>query len=115
MALHVTRGLFRLWLILSMLWIGGVGIVTWREFVLPDWAIECERPKLDFDPDAYLAGKPQPQAPCPWLEWVKAQLVMDKEQRAAIQHGILLAVIPPAFVLALGSGLVWAFRGFRQP
>jgi hypothetical protein len=86
MALRVARGLFRLWLVLSVLWIGGVGVVTFP--VTPDWAIKCERPKLDFDPDAYLAGKPQPQAPCPWLEWVKAQLVMDKE----LQHSILLAV-----------------------
>jgi len=40
MALRVARGLFRLWLVLSVLWIGGVGIGTWRtltkdEFILP--------------------------------------------------------------------------------
>jgi len=29
MALRVARGLFRLWLVLSVLWIGGVGVVTW--------------------------------------------------------------------------------------
>ena len=32
MALRVARGLFRLWLVLSVLWIGGVGVVTWRHF-----------------------------------------------------------------------------------
>jgi hypothetical protein len=32
MALRVARGLFRLWLVLSVLWIGGVGVVTWREY-----------------------------------------------------------------------------------
>src|SRR5215471_21423790 len=31
MALRVARGLFRLWLILSALWIGAVGIVVWHE------------------------------------------------------------------------------------
>jgi hypothetical protein len=30
MALRVGRGLFRLWLVLSVLWIGGVGGVTWH-------------------------------------------------------------------------------------
>jgi hypothetical protein len=116
MALRFARGLFRLWLILSVLWIGGVGVVTWWTFPwTPEWAIiECERPKLEFDPDAYLAGKPQPQAPCPWLERVKAHTGFE-EQRAAIQHGIFLALVLPAFLLALGSALVWAFRGFRQP
>lgn len=49
-----------------------------------------------------------------WLYRVKEQLVfMDKGQRAATQHGILLAIIPPAFVLALGSALVWALKCFR--
>jgi hypothetical protein len=111
MALRVARGLFRLWLVLSVLWISGVGVVTWRTFPwIPEWAIEkCERP---FDPDAYLAGKPQKEG-CSWLEWVKAQPVMeDKDQRAALQLAILLALVPPAFVLALGSASIWAFRGF---
>jgi len=29
-ALRVARGLFRLWLVLSVLWIGAVGLATWR-------------------------------------------------------------------------------------
>jgi hypothetical protein len=28
MALRIARGLFRLWLVLWVLWIGGVGVVT---------------------------------------------------------------------------------------
>jgi len=32
MALRIARGLFRLWLVLSVLWIGGVAVVTWRTF-----------------------------------------------------------------------------------
>jgi hypothetical protein len=47
------------------------------------------------------------------LERAKAQLLMDKEQRAAVQDGVLLALVPPILLLALGSALVWAFRGFR--
>ena len=111
MALRIARGLFRLWLVLSLLWIVGVGVVTWGTFPwIPEWAIECERP---FDPDTYLPGKPQKEG-CSWLEWVKAQPVMeDRDQRAALQSAILLALVPPAFILALGSALVWALRGFR--
>jgi hypothetical protein len=37
-----------------------------------------------------------------------------KEQLAAIQWAILLALVPPAFVLALGSALVWALKGFLK-
>jgi hypothetical protein len=104
MALRIARGLFRLWLVVSVLWIGGVGFVTWRTFPENELPSMCdlpanERPK-EFD--------------CSWLQRVKDELVyMDKKQRAAIQSGILLALVPPAFVLALGSALVWAFRGFQ--
>jgi hypothetical protein len=29
------------------------------------------------------------------------------------REAILLALVPPAFVLALGAALMWALRGFR--
>jgi hypothetical protein len=35
------------------------------------------------------------------------------DRRAATQWAMVLALVPPAFVLALGSALIWAFRGFR--
>jgi len=104
MALRVARGLLRLWLVLSALWIGGVGVVTWRTFpAIPEWAIVCERPDTGRSEDV----------DCSWLEWVKVELIGSKEQRAALQSAILLAFAPPAFVLALGSALFWVARGFR--
>ncbi len=87
MAWRIARGLFRLWLVLSVLWIG----FPW----IPEWAIEkCEHP---FDPDAYLAGKPQKEG-CSWLEWVKALgLGQLLAQGVALcrQGGELLAGILP--------------------
>jgi hypothetical protein len=77
MALRVARGLFRLWLVLSVLWIGGVGVWTW----------------LTAKNQAYWGGLSSIEK-----VWV----------------AVVLALVPPAFVLALGSALVWAFRGFRQ-
>jgi hypothetical protein len=100
MALRVARGLFRLWLILSVLWIGGVGYVTWQTF--PEEYVPSERRELsdapksadEFDPDKYLAFK------------------AAEDRRSAIWCASLVALVPPAFLLALGSALVWAFRGF---
>jgi hypothetical protein len=102
MALRVARGLFRLWLVLSVLWFGGVDYVTWRDFPegLPSI---CELPANERSKDW----------DCSWFARVKAQLVMDEDQRAALQSAILLALVPPALVLAFGSALLWAFRGFR--
>jgi hypothetical protein len=36
------------------------------------------------------------------------------ERREAISSASLIALLPPAFLLIFGSGLVWAFRGFRR-
>jgi hypothetical protein len=86
--LRIPRGLFRLWLVLSVLWIAGVGIYAWWSFPteVPPWA----------------ASSPSEVAS-----------LLAEDRRSAIWEASLLAVLPPAFVLALGSALVWAFRGFR--
>jgi hypothetical protein len=109
MVLRVARGLFRLWLVLSALWIGGVGFVTGQTFpVMPEWATLssiCDVPANERSEDW----------DCSWLARVKDGLDLDKEQRAALQSAILLALLPPAFMLAVGSALVWAIRGLRQP
>jgi hypothetical protein len=109
MALRVARGLFRMWLVLSVLWIGGVGYVTWSRAPVYDfdWVMPSELPTIEeankrskpFDPDWWLRER------------------RDEERRAAIKaiwHAGLLALLPPAFLLALGSALVWAFRGFQN-
>ena len=100
MVLRVARGLLRLWLFLSVLWIGGVGVVTWRTFPSePAWQ-PAERPPWAEDqqnppPAGYVINQP------------------SNQHAEAIRSAIVLALVPPAFVLALGSALVWAFRGFR--
>ena len=53
MTLQVARGLFRLWLVLSVLWIGGVGVVTWPAFDPAKLAATKDAPYTGyFDPDA---------------------------------------------------------------
>jgi hypothetical protein len=101
MALRVARGLFRLWLVLSVLWIGGVGVATWRTFPIPVLPSICDLPANERSEDWDCSFS--------WLQRVKAPFVMD-----IIQDNILLALVPPIFVLALGLALVWAFRGFRN-
>jgi hypothetical protein len=88
MALRVARGLFRLWLVLSVLWIIGVAVVTWWTFPSdgsPDWSMILS-----------------PETP-PWAV----------PEREAVLFATVLALIPPVFVLAVGWALVWAVRGFR--
>ena len=88
MALRVARGLLRLWLVLSVLWIGGVGTITWPNVQLDDWVL----------PSGFV---------------LPGEVEAENERRTAIQSAVLVAFLPPALVLALGSALIRAFRGFR--
>jgi hypothetical protein len=112
MALRFARGLFRLWLVLSVLWIGGVGVVTWRTLPDPRPPLESflEHPERNPPPPGYVIDPPSSSQfnPAEYLAFKAAA-----ERRAAIWHASLLAFLPPAFVLGLGSALVWAFKGFR--
>ena len=95
MALRVARGLFRLWLVLSVLWISGVGVVTWQTFPVADWVAVPPSPgELQSIEDANAA-------------------IQRAAIENAVQSAVVLALVPPAFLLALGSALIWAIRGFR--
>jgi hypothetical protein len=62
--MRITRGLFRLWVVASVLWIASVGVMTWQAWPVDDWTIVKEEavfapnakvePLPPFDPDAYL-------------------------------------------------------------
>jgi hypothetical protein len=98
MALRVTRGLFRLWLVLSVLWIGGVAVETWWTFPVKEWLSppsELPVPPWEFDPEKWLASR------------------LAEERHAAIRFASVLALAPPALIFAFGSALIWAIRGFR--
>jgi hypothetical protein len=93
-----TRGLFRLWLVLSVLWIGGVAAMTWQ--ALPAGTFIDANPP----PPGYEIEKPRADLPvAPWIE----------AGRAEVRAAALVAFIPPGFFLLLGAALIWAGRGFR--
>src|SRR5262249_20083053 len=89
MALRVARGLFRLWLVLSVLWIGGVGVAKWRTFVYEYRDVDvCE------EVEAPAPGSCLPRS---------FALDVNKEGRADFRFALVLALVPPVFVMALGS------------
>jgi hypothetical protein len=104
MALQVARGLFRLWLVLSVLWIGGAGVVTWRDFQRNELPSYCELPASERSETLSFN--------CP-AEARSAAIWRTEARPLIIWYGGALALVPPAVVLVLGSALVWAFRGFR--
>jgi hypothetical protein len=177
MAIRVARGLFRLWVVISVLWIGGVGTVTWRTFPTNEGVVqlvpvdydpfggrsdraqksrpdECRGMNTDqcmavlkamgrnpfdaFDPAPPLSGyavESSPPGAGMFNDLIPkrvqstdgvvhefppgtpddeiARLVNRYRHHQAFRVAVLLAVIPPGFLLIFGSALVWAFRGFR--
>jgi hypothetical protein len=102
MALRLARGLFRLWLVAAVLWVGGVAITTWRTLPTSD----------DFIPDPPEITKTAPPFD-PNLPSTPFDQYLEDKKREDIKSAVLFGLLPPAFILALGSALVWAFRGFR--
>ena len=110
MALRVARGLFRLWLVLSVLWIVGVGVVTWLTFPQDEYCAD-EQHCRSWKADDKLVADPKASEKPPWdipdFDPSKPHRVLrDMERRLAIRDASLLAFLPPAFMLALGSALV---------
>ena len=118
--MRIGRGLLRLWLVLSVLWVGGVGVTTWWTLPLdlcatpPSGGLHhCEAndviaagPNVDLvKPAANSTSEFDPTKPY--------RIPFDDLRRTQIKFGAAAAVLPPILVLAVGSGFVWAFRGFR--
>ena len=130
-----ARGMFRLWLVLSCLWIATVaafGYSNWRtlkqaayvpefmkdqndpyeKYVLP----ECGtgNPNNAFADFCKPKSKDDPPGyvpPWPWEVAAEAEAAR-KAQELAVSTA-KLAFIPPALIFVVGLGLSWAFRGFR--
>jgi hypothetical protein len=110
MLTRITRGLLRLWLVLSVCWIIGVGVVLWPIFppspsswpgtpvFIPDYV------PGKFNPDEVLARNGDREA---------LARVARKQQWKAAELAAALALVPPALVLVLGASLIWVARGFR--
>jgi hypothetical protein len=100
MALRIARGLFRLWLVLSVLWVGAVVAVVWQQEDLFDWVIGRECP---IDQNYKVVD----ESKC------ITHNVLLEELFVMTRNSAPMALIPPALVLLVGTAFVWAFKGFR--
>jgi hypothetical protein len=138
MALRWSRGLFRLWLIASVLWIAAIGVASWRFDWIPSltrFVAQTAKPPLDDLPDApwlkegcppnWMRDKPGGECSPKWArdhaETTKPpfdptnpyQIVRDTERWDTIRNASMMALIPPPIVLLFGWAVIWALRGFR--
>jgi hypothetical protein len=94
----MRRGLLRLWLVLSLLWISS--LAAWVELRDP-W---------------YAAPHKPPQEMTAIENWLSRTYFWYRESPIAAFNrlDVVIALGPPAMLLLIGSGLGWAFLGFRK-
>jgi hypothetical protein len=111
---RIGRGLLRLWLVMSIVWICAVGMVAWSTLTpavadLPDapW-VKPTSGKPPFDPSKpYRALTPDE------FEQFDPVKFEAFKRWAEIKTGIEVAFVPPLLLLMLGAALIWVIRGFR--
>jgi hypothetical protein len=104
-ARRIGRGLFRLWVVASVVWVCTVGAVTWSIMPEKKPPFDPSKPYEEFVPDS----APEP----PSKPGMFDDLVRDAERNTVVQHAAETALIPPVLVLVLGVALGWAVKGFR--
>ena len=62
--MRIGRGIFRLWVVASVLWVLFVGIMTWQKWPLDYWTIPGEGPV--FALDAPITPLPEFAGKCIW-------------------------------------------------
>jgi hypothetical protein len=130
MAFRIARGLFRLWVVGSILWIGVVGASTWRQFVFFEPVVVG---KASLSSTANICSKATTSEQCfklleaagrnPFsafdLSWTDRgwsfpdDTKMQAEGVAWERLPVAIALGPPLLLLVAGWAFVWAFRGFR--
>jgi hypothetical protein len=89
--MNYRQGLFRLWIVASVVWVGGVLVAEWRQERFLD---KLDRSSTRGGYEVYVYTKEGHTLPGP---------------------PILLAFGPPAAAFALGLAGLWAAKGFKDP
>ena len=129
--MKLGRGLWRLWIIASVLWISGSGLLFGGDF-LDTISSSLNGPALEDCSEAELGPQqlsPRAELPPPDASDQSLQRRLDNaicagrnleamrafnDDQSQVFRLAAVIVGPPIFVLFFGLALVWALKGFRQ-
>lgn len=109
-----ARGLFRLWLLLSLVWMGAWAMVFRPDVALPGYyeaygrAHGYAREARSLE-DATGEERLKRDKAVALLR--ASHKLVTKYEGDLIRYAVI-AIAPSAALLVLGAGLLWAFRGF---
>ena len=127
MNVRVAAGLFRLWVVFSVLWLAAFGTYTVVSYQnAPQHNLINARPMFDDLIPAYedcwsiwSNGDSSDGKKLDGEDWVRiedlpqvaeCERVVDRWQ--IVRNGLLIALGIPIAIFVVGWGFVWAFRGF---
>lgn len=100
-----ARGLTRLWLVLTILWVAFMGVIAWSAVV--PYSYEKTRNRTQVA----LCELSAPPERCPERETIV-------EYRTLTTNGVLtfaaFLVLPPSAVFGFGAVLLWVLAGFSR-
>ena len=104
------RGFFRLWLVLSVMWVVAI-------FFIVDTPKDLSRAyrlhlSMNAEAAAPVAGSSKDSLIDAALDEAQAELWTRTTQN--LRHSASVGFIPPATVLLIGAMIAWALRGFRK-
>jgi hypothetical protein len=112
-AMNYRRGFFRAWVLLTVLWIGGVAFMSgpdvYREF-REVAAIDAAMARVS----EAEARRGEPLKPEELPPEANPFLRFDYDPWGSLAKTGALALLPPLTLLALGAALGWVFSGFRR-
>jgi hypothetical protein len=107
------RGLFRLWIVLSVCWIVAVGAFTWVMLPADDWVPVSESPTDQAGSQNNNTADDKFEPSKPTFDPSKPFYVPVSETAELFKKAAVLALVPPTIILALGAALAWTINGFR--
>src|SRR5215467_3832862 len=119
--MRVTAGLFRLWVVLSVLWLAAAGaytVVSYQNVSLPDLKnglmfddlIPAYEACWDYRPFGKKVDRARYSDEA-LAQVAECERTVDRWQ--VVRDGLLIALGIPIAIFVVGWALIWAFRGFR--
>jgi hypothetical protein len=131
MTRRIGRGLLRLWLVVSIVWIGAIGTLTWSTLTpvvtgmsdaeFAEYNPPQKKPVAGMFDDLIPQAAPKPpfDPTKPYQVWPGTPVFSAAEFSVVKRHeeiktGVEVALIPPMVLLMLGLAGGWVVRGFRN-
>jgi hypothetical protein len=128
MALRVAHGLFRLWLLLTVVWVAWVGLLLWNARPEPppreckgavdisecmDRLLQAGNNPFGRNFNCYDGSTPERGLPSCRTYFATIYEEVSAQRRTHLIFAAWAVLLPPALVFLVGAALIWAFRGFR--